>query len=336
MKIAIIGCGLIGCKRALALTEEDILTACCDVNYEIAKKFGDEFNCKVFTDHKRLFSTSECDVVIVAVVNKFIKDIVVDALKLGKHVIAEKPLGRNYYESKEMYSVYKKNSAIKHIVFKIGFNHRFHPAILYAKELLQNGSIGKVINIRGRYGHGGRPGMEKEWRASKELCGGGELLDQGVHMIDLVRWFGGEIKEVFAKVETKFWNMGVEDNAFAILKTENNVTASFHVSWTNWKNIFSFEAFGTNGYVRVEGLGGSYGIESLEYGKRNEKGGRPEIQIIEYPADDISWNEEWKEFKNALRDQREVIGNGYDGMKANQVIDALYKSNKESKTVFIK
>ena len=101
-------------------------------------------------------------------------------------------------------------------VLKTGFNHRFHPALWKAKELLEQGVIGKCFNIRARYGHGGRAGMEKEWRSSKELCGGGELLDQGVHTIDLIRWFGGEITEVYGKVETKFWDMEVEDNAFAI------------------------------------------------------------------------------------------------------------------------
>ncbi|MCX5814380.1 MAG: Gfo/Idh/MocA family oxidoreductase [Proteobacteria bacterium] len=129
--------------------------------------------------------------------------------------------------------IYHPPSAIKHVVLKTGFNHCLHPAIWKAKELIDEGEIGRCLNIRARYGYGGRPGMENEWRASKDLCGGGELLDQGVHVIDLICWFGGEVKEVYGKVETKFWDMEVEDNAFAILKTESDVTAPFHVSWTN-------------------------------------------------------------------------------------------------------
>ncbi|MEW5843882.1 MAG: Gfo/Idh/MocA family oxidoreductase, partial [Bacteroidota bacterium] len=212
---------------------------------------------------------------------------------------------------------------------------RFHPAVWKAKQLTDEGAIGKIFNIRARYGHGGRPGMEKEWRASKDLCGGGELLDQGVHIIDLIRWFGGEIKEVYGKVETKFWEMQVEDNAFAILKTAENVTASFHVSWTNWKNIFSFEIFGTDGYLRIEGLGGSYGVETLEVGKRNMQGGKPEIQVSEFPSEDISWKEEWKEFKKAIEEKRDPIGNGIDGLKANEVIEAIYRSNDEMKSIVL-
>ena len=177
--------------------------------------------------------------------------------------------------------------------------------------------------------------MEKEWRASKDLCGGGELLDQGVHIIDMIRWFGGDVKEVLGKVETKFWNMEVEDNAFAVLETLNNVTASFHVSWTCWRNIFSFEIFGTEGYLKIDGLGGSYGLETLEFGKRKKEGGRPDIEIFEFPDEDISWENEWKEFKKACEEHREPIGNGYDGLKANEVIDAIYTSSRENKVIIL-
>ena len=201
--------------------------------------------------------------------------------------------------------------------------------------MVDENEIGKIFSIRARYGHGGRPGMENEWRASKDLCGGGELLDQGVHVIDLTRWFGGDFNEVYANVETKFWNMEVEDNAMAMIKTVNGVSASLIVSWTNWKNIFSFEIFGTRGYLKVEGLGGSYGIETLEYGRRNEKGGRPEVEFFEFTGEDVSWKNEWKEFKNSIIENRVCIGSGYDGLKANQIIEAMYKSSIDKKTVML-
>ncbi len=348
MNLAIIGCGLIGRKRALALGRDDVLVACCDTNEESARKFSYEFKCKAYTDYKKLISEDDFDVAIVAVVNKYAKGIIVDALKAGRHVLAEKPLGRNAAEAAEMLaappffpsqsptvpkSPRPPLSPSPHLLLKTGFNHRFHPAIRRAKEMLDAGAIGKPFNIRAAYGHGGRPGMEKEWRASKELCGGGELLDQGVHIIDLIRWFGGEVKELTGNVETKFWDMEVEDNASVIAKTEKGVTASFHVSWTNWKNIFSFEVFGTDGYLKITGLGGSYGPESLEIGKRKKEGGRPDIEVIEFPPEDISWKEEWKEFKTAISENREPVGNGYDGFMANKVIEAIYRSSIEKRTV---
>ncbi len=359
MIVAIIGCGLIGRKRALALSADDKLSACCDTNLDIAKKFAQDFSCNYFTDYKKLLDEVDCDVVVVSVVNKYAKDIIIDSIKNNKNVIAEKPLGRNLAEAKEIVSYLSvistepalpvgrsskeksfnqqfNNSTNKQLntsTLKTGFNHRFHPAIWQAKQMADEGKIGKIFNIRARYGHGGRSGMEKEWRASKELCGGGELLDQGVHVIDLIRWFGGDVKEVFGKAETKFWDMEVEDNAFAILKTKDDVTASFHVSWTNWKNIFSFEIFGTDGYLKIEGLGGSYGQETLEFGKRKKEGGRPDIEIFEFPSEDISWEKEWEEFKKAIEEKREPIGSGYDGQKANEVIEAVYRSNLEKKVI---
>jgi len=382
MNIAIIGCGLIGRKRALALTKNDILVACCDSNPEIGKKFSSDFPCTQYTDYRKLLKEVNCDVVVVAVVNKFAKDIIINSLKAGKHVITEKPLGRNLEEAEDIVEVWKNrrlgggkngilekwsngmtkkqmngivenwNSGKPNItlsynsntpsfqhsstqILKTGFNHRFHPAVWKAKELIDSGKIGKVFNIRARYGHGGRAGMEKEWRASKDLCGGGELLDQGVHIIDLIRWFGGEISEVYGSVGTKFWDMEVEDNAFVILKSINNVTSSFHVSWTNWKNIFSFEIFGTDGYLKIEGLGGSYGPETLEIGIRKKEGGRPEIEFLEFKSEDISWEMEWNEFKSAISENRQVIGSGYDGLKANEVINAIYISNKKKKVVYL-
>jgi len=334
MNVAIIGCGLIGRKRASALDPDDRLAACCDTDGRIAAALGRERNCPSYTDYRDLLSETECEAVIVAVVNKFMKDIVVDALDSGRHVLAEKPLGRNAVEAEQM--LRRVQAASQDFqVLKTGFNHRFHPAVWKAKRICNTGKIGEVLTIRARYGHGGRPGMEKEWRSSKDLCGGGELLDQGVHVIDLVRWFGGDIVEAFGKVETRFWNIEVEDNAFAVLKTDRNVTASFHVSWTNWRNIFSFEVFGTDGYVKIEGLGGSYGPETLEHGIRKKEGGRPDVETFAFPPEDVSWKEEWQEFKAAVRENREPVGSGLDGLRANEVVEALYRSSEKRSVVVL-
>ena len=329
MKVGIIGCGLIGRKRVLALDKDDLLVACCDSNPAVAQVFSDEFKCKVYPTASDLLAYSGCDVVVIAVINKFIESIAVHSLKLCKHVLGEKPLGRNVEEARNMVQLAKRHGKL----LKTGFNHRFHPAISKAKELVDKGEIGSLMFIRGRYGHGSRPGMEKEWRSSTDLCGGGELLDQGVHLIDLSRWFSGEIRSVFGKVDTKFWPIEVEDNGFMLLQAENNTDIQLHVSWTNWKNIFSFEIFGAKGYLKIEGLGGSYGPETLEFGKRKPEGGRPDIQFIEFPPEDISWEKEWQEFKSAIKEGREPIGNGLDGLRSNQVIEAVYKSSETGKII---
>lgn len=356
MRVAVIGCGLIGRKRALALGKDDRLVACCDIDRAAGQRFAREFSCNAFIDHRSLLDSVENDAIIVAVVNKFARDIVIDGLKSGRHVLAEKPLGRDAREAREMAEHSSAGPSLSGdeapvareglcsgdggptgghggFLLKVGFNHRFHPAIRKAKDICDTGGIGRILSIRARYGHGGRPGMEKEWRASRDLCGGGELLDQGVHVIDLVRWFGGEIAEVYGRVETTFWPMDVEDGAMAVMKTGRGVTASFHVSWTNWKNIFSFEVFGADGYVRVEGLGGSYGRESLEYGRRRPEGGVPDTEYEEFPPEDVSWRDEWKEFLSAVRDKRRPVGDAIDGLRANEVVEALYESSRAGRVV---
>jgi predicted dehydrogenase len=219
---------------------------------------------------------------------------------------------------------------------KTGFNHRFHRAVRKAKELCEQNSIGEIFHIRSRYGHGGRPGMETEWRCDKDISGGGELLDQGVHIIDLCRWFiGDQVKQVYGKIFTSFWDIAVDDNAFFNLEFSNSVYAQCHVSWTNWKNVFSFEIFGSNGYIHIQGLGGSYGLETLEIGYRNKNGGKPDIKEYSYPDEDDSWLMEWQNFKKGIETGSYIIGDALDGHYANIIIDAIYRSNEKNEPVRI-
>lgn len=329
MNVAIVGAGLIGGKRAKALSDNDSLNIICDVNPSVGVELANKFDAKFTINYKDICINKNIDVAIVSVVNKFISPIAIDILLSGKHVLCEKPLGRNVKESQNIIEAAKKQKKL----VKTGFNHRFHPGILKAKEYITKGEIGKLINIRARYGHGGRPGMENEWRCSKDLCGGGELLDQGVHLIDLISWFADErLLVVNGTTKTSFWEIEVEDNAFFTLEYEN-LTAQCHVSWTNWKNIFSFEIFGDKGYIRIDGIGGSYGQEKIEIGKRNIKGGIPNIDTIHFNREDNSWQLEWHEFQNAILENREPIGNGIDGLRANKIIEAIYLSSNINKRI---
>jgi predicted dehydrogenase len=329
--VAIIGAGLIGRKRAIALSKFDNckLKIIVDINKEKAEKLAKEFGSEFETNWEKVISRRDIDIVIVATFNKFLTPITKIALQNGKHVLCEKPLGRNLEESKEVLDVLSLSSAI----LKVGFNHRHHPAIAMAKKLFDNGEIGDLFFIICRYGHGGRPGYEKEWRANKELCGGGELLDQGIHIVDLFRWFAGDFNEAFGYIQTYFWNAEVEDNGFGMFKKDTGIVSTMHVSWTQWKNIFSFEIFGSKGYLIIDGLGGSYGRETLKIGKRKPEGGIPNERIIEFGDQDISWEEEWKEFILAIEEGREPIGNGWDGYMANYMIWAIYESAKTGRPV---
>jgi predicted dehydrogenase len=348
ISIALIGAGIIGRKRAAAIKESNnaSIKVIVDINLEAAKILAAAYGSETEIDWMRAVSRQDVNIVVVSTINKHLAPICIAALTKGKHVLCEKPLGRNVSESENII----KAAAKGQYVIKTGLNHRHHPAIFKAKQLIDGNEIGRVYYLRCLYGHGGRPGYEKEWRASKDLCGGGELLDQGVHVVDLFRWFLGEFEEAFGQINTYYWNMEVEDNAFAMFKTSAGQIATMHTSWTQWKNKFIFEVFGEKGYLIIDGLGGSYGVERLIIGKRKidsvdplsknkfsikYAGGAPEEEVIEFPGQDISWQEEWKEFVSAIKENREPLGSGYDGLMANRMIEAVYKSAKLNKPVKI-
>jgi predicted dehydrogenase len=304
---------------------------------------------------------SDAEIVIVATVNKYRALITIEALKRGKHVLCENPLGRSSQEVIPILRAVEENGT----VLKSGFNHRYHPGIFRAKEIVDRGEIGPVYFIRCRYGHGGRPGYETEWYADRDLCGGGVLVHQGVHVVDLFRWFMGDFKDVVGCAQTFFWNMDVEDNAFALFRTFDDRIAVMHASWTEWKNLFSFEVFGEGGYVIVEGLGGSYGRETLRIGKRpvlgdasappwdtdfhapNNRhqsrilstrrytGGGPEEEVISFDGPDVSWQAEWMEFISAIEQRRQPLGSAVDGLEANRMVEAVYVSARENQRVTI-
>lgn len=165
--------------------------------------------------------------------------------------------------------------------------------------LLHAGAVGGLTTIRARYGHGGRPGYEREWRCDPARSGGGELLDQGVHLLDLARWFGGEWKLRAAHLPTSFWKAPVEDNAFLLLEAPGR-TAWLHASWTEWKNLFSFEVLGTLGKLQVEGLGGSYGPERLVLHRMTPQMGPPQTTEWSYADEDLSWRDEFAAFTEAV------------------------------------
>jgi predicted dehydrogenase len=213
-------------------------------------------------------------------------------------------------------------------VAKVGFNHRFHPAMQRARQIVDVDGIGPLTYIRARYGHGGRPGYDREWRADPQIAGGGELLDQGTHLIDLARWFVGDFVDVTGHLGTYFWDMPVEDNAFALLKTAAGQVAWLHASWTEWKNLFSFEVFGTRGKLQIDGLGGSYGPERLTYYRMLPELGPPETTSWEYPGADRSWADEFAHFVGCIESGSPVCGSLDDALAALLIVERLYSEGR--------
>jgi len=333
IKVGIVGLGLIGNKRAAAIRETRLgeLVAGSDTNTDTAQAFARQHRCQQIDDWHDLVKSSDIDVVIIAVPNAYLATIALEAFRNGKHVLCEKPFGTTVAEARKMHRAAQKAG----VVVKVGFNHRFHAALLKAHKIFSRGGIGDVLFMRARYGHGGREGMEKEWRFDARISGGGELLDQGVHVIDLAGWFAGRFTRAYGRVETKFWNTTVDDNAFGILRNEK-VTFEFHVSTTNWKNIFSFEVFGSNGYLQIDGKRGSYGEERLIHGRRRKHFGVPIVKEYAFPAGDASWKNEWTNFIRAIYGTASVCGGTPDGIYANAVVEALYESSSSGREVIIR
>jgi predicted dehydrogenase len=238
----------------------------------------------------------------------------------GKHVLIEKPAARSAAELAPIVKLARSRG----VTVKVGFNHRFHPAIHKAKALVEAGEVGPLMFIRGRYGHGARVGYEREWRANPAVSGGGEMLDQGVHLVDLARWFLGDFPEVSGHVGTFFWNMPVEDNGFALLRTAAGQVAWLHASCTEWKNMFSLEIYGRTGKLQIDGLGGSYGVERLSFYRMLPQMGPPETTIWEYPGEDGSWKAELADLLDAVERHRDPCGTLEDALAALQVIQKLY------------
>jgi len=321
--VGIVGCGLIGKKRAKALGIGGQLVACADIDVGRAKNLAKASGAKVFRDWRELVWLPEVDVVVIATLHDSLAAITLAAVEAGKQVLVEKPAARSAKELAPVMAAAEKKGVKVHV----GFNHRYHHALRKAKEIVDSCALGVLMFIRVRYGHGGRIGYEKEWRANPALSGGGELMDQGPHLIDLSRWFLGDFAEVQGFAHTYYCDMPVDDNGFMILKTPKQQVAFLHASCTEWKNIFSMEIYGRNGKLDISGLGGSYGVERLTYYKMLPEMGPPETTAWEYPMGDDSWAVEIAEFYDDIRLNRAPSAGLKDAYEALKVIEKIYKDS---------
>lgn len=330
--VALIGAGRFGVKRARAIASnmQSRLLVVADVVPERARAIAAECGCDAERDWRQAVDRNDVNTVVVSTPTQMLSEISLFAIQLGKHTLAEKPFGRTPEEARTLVDA----ARLSGIRLKAGYNHRYHPGVQRAYEFFSQGVIGRPLFLRCIYGHGGRPGYEREWRAQAELSGGGELYDQGVHALDLLRWFAGEFENVTAMLSTAYWPMApAEDNVFALLRSVGGAVAQLHASWTYWKNIFCFEVLGEKGYLRINGLGGSYGVETLCLGVRETPGEVPREQSFVFPGPDESLVREWEAFAGAILDGDEVHSDGLDALRTLQLAEAIYRAAREGQTV---
>ncbi|HXQ82329.1 MAG TPA: Gfo/Idh/MocA family oxidoreductase [Opitutaceae bacterium] len=324
LNFAVIGCGLIGRRRAAAIARapDTRLRTACDINpARAAEAAGLAPGCGAATDFRAVIADAGVDAVVISTVNASLAPIALAAVRAGKHALVEKPGALGAAELRAV----RDAAAAGNVRVRIGYNHRFHPGIMKAREIVDSGALGPLMFIRGRYGHGGRKGYDREWRADPKLSGGGELIDQGVHLIDLASWFLGEFTKVDGHAATYFWDMKVDDNAFLSLRTAAGQTAWLHVSCTEWKNMFSLEIYGRDGKLSVEGLGGSYGTERLIHYRMLPQMGPPETRAWDFPAGDDSWAAETAAFIEDIRRARAPSPGLQEAVRTLEIVESIYK-----------
>lgn len=324
LRVGIVGCGLIGAKRAEAIRPQDEVVACFDVDEQAASLLADRHGAIACKSLPELMQAAP-EVIVVATVHNRLAELSEAALQAGTHVLVEKPAGIRTAQIDRLIAAQQESGRL----VKVGFNHRFHPGIQRAAEEVHSGRHGQLMHLRARYGHGGRPGYDREWRADPGRSGGGELIDQGMHLLDLSHWLAGPLPLHSALLRTHFWETPVEDNAALILGAPHQRTAPWallHVSWTEWKNMFSLEIYCATAKLQVDGLVRSYGPQRLLIHRMRPELGPPDTQEISYPEQDGSWEREWLSFSEAIaaNDERCLNGDLQDARYAWEQVEAAY------------
>lgn len=288
INVAIIGAGLIGQKRAQHLPKGVKLQVVCNRSSEKGKALATHFNAVYESDWKKVVKNPDIDAIIVATSHEWLIPISIEAIRNGKDIFIEKPGARNLKEFNKLIAAHKKNP----VAVSFGYNHRYHPSIIKAKEIIDSKKYGPVLFARMKYGHGGRLGYEREWRFTKELSGGGLLMDLGPHLIDLTNYLVGPLDEVTGYIGNVFWKTDLEDVAFFTLKNNKNQFSQISVTCVEWKNLFSLEIMLKTAKIQVDGLGRSYGQEQLTLYKMKPEMGPPDVKVFDFPEEDISWRYE--------------------------------------------
>jgi predicted dehydrogenase len=329
LKVGIAGYGVVGKRRRKFIDQNSMLetVAVCD------QYFGEEGvmpdGIRFLPDYKRLLKTP-LDILFVCLPNYLAPEVTIAGLEQGLHVFCEKPPGRNVGDIERVIEVEKKNAGR---LLKYGFNHRFHDSVRDALKIVKSNEFGEIVNLRGIYGKSKIISFSGGWRADRKYSGGGILLDQGIHMVDLIRIFCGEFVDVKSYVSNQYWKHDIEDNAYAIMRDTHGRVAFLHSSATQWQHRFTFDIALTEGYLRLEGIltgSKSYGEEKLIIGRRNESDtGTAREEIVTY-LEDNSWRDEINEFADEIANGKSVKnGNSADALATMKLVYRIYWADPE-------
>lgn len=333
IRCGILGYGYMGTIRHKNLAE-DPRYQLCSVFHTAPVELPDSIAVK--DSWEAVVDDPNLDAVFVCLPNYMAKDAVVRAFEKGKHVFAEKPPGITVAETEAMIAAAAKSKR----VLKFGFNHRYHPAIMKAKELVDSGRFGRLLWMRGRYGKSVDANFSDNWRAKKALAGGGILMDQGIHLLDLLLHFCPDFCEAKAFATNSYWKGEVEDNLFAVVRSPCGTLASLHSTMTQWRYLFSLEIFLEKGYVVINGLlsrSSRYGQEQIDYA--TERSPAPmathsEVTSIVFNIDP-SWQMESDEFAQAILEGKPItVGSPEDARRLMRLVTTIYDNATKPGSLF--
>ena len=328
LRAGIIGYGYMGQIRQKNITDHpdvELVCICDPARTDLLAKQ----NISTIAQWEDLVST-DIDLLFACTPNNLIPEVAIHALNNGVHVFCEKPPGRNLSDIQRICAAESANPGCR-LLF--GFNHRHHPGITDAKAIIDSGALGEILTLRGVYGKGAGKDFHTSWRNDPKVGGGGILLDQGIHMLDLFRFFVGDFSEVMGMRGITAFDVPMEDNAFVLLRTEKGQMAQLHSSATSWKHTFRLEIGCEKGYLTISGLlskTGSYGRETLVVGRcptLGERGaiGNPREETIYYDAD-LSWDIEVGHFIECIQQNKPVEkGTSTDALRVMEIIDRIYR-----------
>jgi len=334
LKVGIAGYGVVGKLRRRFIDQHPVFKTVAVCDQKILKQGQKVDGIKAFSNYKQLLG-EPLDVLFVCLPNYLAAEVTMAGLESGLHVFCEKPPGRDV---SDIMRVIEVESAHTNQILKYGFNHRFHDSVRDALKIIESGELGEVNNLRGVYGKSKIIPFSGGWRAERKYAGGGILLDQGIHMVDLMRLFCGEFDEVKSFITNNYWKHDVEDNAYALMRDKNGRIAMLHSSATQWQHRFTLEIALTEGYLELRGIlsgSKSYGQERLIIGRRDESDiGSLRSETLTY-LEDNSWSDEIYEFADAI-----VNGNGFqygtsnDALATMKLVYRIYNADKEWKDAY--
>jgi len=326
LRVGIAGFGIVGKRRMDCLQDEGGVKVVAVCDKDSSQFIGLDKGINSYSDHSSLLQ-EDLDILFVCLPNNIAAEVTIDGLKQDLHVFCEKPPGRDMYDIEQVIKIEK---TAPHLKLMYGFNHRYHESVIDALEIINSNALGKIINIRAVYGKSKLVTFNQPiWRTQRKIAGGGVLLDQGIHMVDLMRLFGGNFNQVYSFISNDYWNYDVEDNAYALMKTDNGVVGILHSSATQWRHRFHLDINLEKGSIILGGiLSGtkSYGAETLTevVADPDNDGGDPREKITRYNADP-SWASEVKYFISCIRNNTSIKkGSSEDALQTMQLVYRIY------------